>query len=384
MIYLDNHATTACDPRVVEAMLPYFLTSYGNPGSPHALGLQAAAAVATAREQVAYLLGAEPAEIVFTSGATEANNLAILGAARQHAKSGGQRRRILVSAIEHKSVLEPCEHLASKGWEVVILPVNARGVLEWEDAERLVNEQTLLVCLQAANSEIGTLQDVGRMAELAHRHGALLYCDAAQAVGKVMVDVTQWPVDLLGLSAHKFYGPKGVGALYVRDGARDQPLMPLVWGGSQEYGLRPGTVPVPLVVGLGAACKLAQGAMGEEMQRVQGLRQRLEDHILGALPRTWVNGDVGNRLPHNSSLTFQGIEAEALLANLNTVAISMGAACESGSLDPSRVLLQIRMSNEDAFCTVRLGLGRFTTESEVDRAGDEIVTAVQRLEALFA
>jgi cysteine desulfurase len=367
----------------VEAMLPFFTTAYGNPGSPHLLGQQAADAVSTARRQVADLLGAQPSEIVFTSGATEANNLAILGVARQHVQAGGRRRRIVLSAIEHKSVLEPCEYLAVEGWEVVLLPVNAQGVIVWAEAEQAVNEQTLLVSLQAANSEIGTLQDISRMAELAHRHGALLHCDAAQAAGKVLVDVGRWQVDLLSLSAHKLYGPKGVGALFVRDGAREDAMQPLMWGGGQEYGLRPGTVPVPLLVGMGIACQLAQAELVEESRRLQVLRQRLEGYILHALPQATVNGNIYHRLPHNSSLTFRGIEAEAIMANLFTVALSTGSACESGSLDPSRVLTMIGLSNEDAFCTIRIGLGRFTTAHDVDQAAMEVTAAVQRLEILF-
>ncbi len=383
MVYLDNHATTACDPRVVEAMLPFFTTAYGNPGSPHAMGQQAAEAVATAREQVAQLIGAENEEIIFTSGATEANNLAILGAARQHVKAAGQRRRIVVSAIEHKSVLEPCKHLAMEGWEVVELPVNSTGVIIWEVAEQMVDEQTLLLSVQAANSEVGTLQDIGRLAELAHRHGALLHCDAAQAVGKIGVDVGAWPVDLLCLSAHKLYGPKGVGALFVRDGARKLALQPQQWGGSQEFGLRPGTLPVPLVVGLGTACQLAFAELSAERRRLEALRQYLEDHILRALPHVKINGNLDHRLPHNSSLTFPGIEADAIIANLEKVAVSTGSACESGSLDPSRVLTAMGLNNEEAFCTVRIGLGRFTTEADIVEAAAEITQAVKRLEVLY-
>jgi cysteine desulfurase len=384
MIYLDNHATTACDPRVVAAMLPYFSTNYGNPGSPHTLGQQASEAVERARTQVAALLGAEPTEIVFTSGATEANNLAIVGAALQHESAGGLRRRIVTSVIEHKSVLEPCEYLATRGWEVVQLPVDSHGFVQWDQAERLIDESTLLVSLQAANSEIGTIQDIRRMAKLAHRHGALLHCDAAQAVGKIPMDVFDWPVDLLSLSAHKFYGPKGIGALYIRGGGKDQALTPLMRGGSQEYGLRPGTVPVPLVVGMGVAAEVAGTELAIEQQRMWLLRDRFEKEILRAIPAATVNGDLDRRLPHNSSITFRGVEAEALMANLSTVALSTGAACESGSLDPSRVLLAIGRTHDDAFCTVRMGLGRFTTAEELQRASKEITEAVQLLRILLA
>lgn len=384
MIYLDNHATTACDPLVVEAMLPYFSLTYGNAASPHALGQQAANAVQRAREQVAALLGAQPNEVIFTSGATEANNLAILGAAHQHEYSGGQRRRIVLSAIEHKSVLEPCQQLASHGWEVIIIPVDSFGVVQWEVAEQAVNEETLLVSLQAANSEIGTIQDMQRMAALAHKKGALLHCDAAQAVGKILVDVEKWEVDMLSLSGHKLYGPKGVGALFVRGGSQRLPLMPLMWGGSQEWGMRPGTAAVPLLVGLGVACQLAAENLAQEIVRLQQLRDDLESHILQNLPNSSVNGNMQNRLPHNSSLTFQGIEAEMLIANLPTVALSAGAACEAGSLEPSRVLLAIGLSHSDAFCTVRIGLGRFTTEEEIIEASQEIIVAEQMLRELIS
>ncbi|WBO86859.1 cysteine desulfurase family protein [Hymenobacter yonginensis] len=383
MIYLDNHATTACDPRVVEAMLPYWLTAYGNPASPHELGRQAARAMEHSRQQVAGLLGAQAAEIVFTSGATEANNLALLGAARQHERAGGHRRRLVTTAIEHKSVLEPCEWLAAQGWEVVVLPVDAQGTVQWAAAEELITDETLLVSVQAANSEIGTLQDVARLAALAHAHGALLHCDAAQAVGKVVVDVQAWEVDLLSLSAHKLYGPKGVGALYVRGGSQQEPLVPLMRGGSQEFGLRPGTVPVPLVVGLGWAAQLCAEELLTESQRLAGLRDQLEQELLRSLPQVQVNGNTDRRLPHNSSLTFVGVEAEALMANLSELMLSTGAACEAGSPEPSRVLSAIGLSYEDAFCTVRLGLGRFTTEEQVREATESIREAVTLLEALL-
>ena len=383
MIYLDNHATTACDLRVVEAMLPYWLTAYGNPASPHELGQQAAQAVEHSRQQVANLLGAQAAEIVFTSGATEANNLALLGAARQHERAGGRRRRLVTTAIEHKSVLEPCEWLATQGWEVVVLPVDEWGTVQWAAAEELITDETLLVSIQAANSEIGTLQDVARMAALAHAHGALLHCDAAQAAGKVVMDVQAWEVDLLSLSAHKLYGPKGVGALYVRGGSQQEPLVPLMRGGSQEFGLRPGTVPVPLVVGLGWAAQLCVEELLTESPRLAGLRDQLEQELLRSLPQVQVNGNTDRRLPHNSSLTFVGVEAEALMANLPELMLSTGAACEAGSPEPSRVLSAIGLSYEDAFCTLRLGLGRFTTEEQIQEATESIREAVTLLEALL-
>ncbi|WP_222841388.1 cysteine desulfurase family protein [Hymenobacter sp. BT188] len=383
MIYLDNHATTACDPRVVQAMLPFFTAHYGNAASPHGFGFQAAAAVAQAREEVASLLGAQAEEIIFTSGATEANNLAILGIAQKHQRLGGRRRRIVTTAIEHKSVTEPCQYLAELGWDIIYVPVNQKGIVDEQEATKLITDDTLLVSIQAANSEIGTIQAVQRLAAIAHERGALLHCDAAQAIGKISVSVTDWEVDLLSLSGHKLYGPKGVGALFLRGGAKQLPLVPLMRGGTQEYALRPGTTPVPLLIGLGMACHLAEAELSEDRDRIIQLRDDLEGRILHALPFVRRNGCEQNRLPNNSSLTFSGIEADALLANLPNLAISTGSACEAGSLDPSRVLINIGLSSSDAFCTLRFGLGRFTTADEVEHAAHQIVTACTKLALLL-
>lgn len=376
-IYLDNHATTPCDPRVLEAMLPYFTEAFGNPSSAlHRHGRVAAEAVERAREQVAGLIGAQPREIVFTSGATESNNLAILGAAR-----GDQtgRRRILTTPIEHKAVLEPSRQLAGQGFELVWLPVDARGRADAEAARRLINDDTLLVSVQAANNEIGTIQPVAEIAETAHRHGAIVHCDATQAVGKIPFDVGGWGVDLASLSAHKLYGPKGVGALYVNRGFRKGWLRPLVLGGGQEAGVRSGTHNVPGIVGLGEACEIAGQEMAREWARVSGLRDSLEERLRSAIPNLQINGDLDNRLPGNSSLSFPGVEADALILNLPDLALSMGSACNSGTVEPSYVLTAVGMRREVANSTVRIGWGRFNTPDEVGFAADLIVKAYQRL-----
>lgn len=377
LVYLDNHATTPCDPLVIEAMLPYFGEVYGNPASAlHAPGNAAAEAVEEAREQVAVLLGAMRGEVIFTSGATESNNLALFGLARG---AGEGRRRIVTTAVEHKAVLAPCQELERQGFDVVVLPVNEKGTVDLAAAEEAINEDTLLVSVQAANNEIGTIQPVAQMARLAHGTGAILHCDAAQAVGKVPVDVEAWDVDLLSVSAHKLYGPKGVGALYMRGGPYAFPVSPLLVGGGQEKGLRAGTLNVPGIVGLGEACRLSEQRLPEESVRIGALRDRLEGAVLSAAPAVRRNGALENRLPGNSSLTFTGIDAEALVVNAPELAISTGSACTSGAPEPSHVLLAIGLSRNEAYGTIRVGVGRFNTEEEIDRAAMSISKASERL-----
>ena len=378
-IYLDHHATTPCDPRVLAAMRPYYEESFANPSSPYEAGDLAMQAVERARGQVAALLNGSAHEIVWTSGATESNNLAILGAARRHAKLGGKKRRLVTTAIEHPAVLEPMQHLAREGWDVVILPVDRVGRADLDAAERAINADTLLVSVQGANHEIGTIEPVREVARFAHRHGALIHCDAAQACGKIPVDVESWDVDLLSLSGHKLYGPKGVGALWLRGGPRALPLEPLFFGGAQENALRPGTHNVPAIVGLGAACEIAQSEMPAESARLAQLRDRMEARLLGAISDLTINGDSNHRLPHNSNLGFPCIEAEALLANLPGLALSVGSACNSGALEPSPILLSLGLSREQADGSVRFGLGRFNTEAEIETAIEQIITAFERL-----
>lgn len=374
-IYLDHHATTPCDPRVVEAMLPFFTTNFGNPSSPHEAGRVAADAVQNAREEVAALLGARSSEVVFTSGATESNNLALLGLARAF---GDKRRRIVTTPIEHKAVLEPCRWLQKQGFELVVLPVDRAGTVDLNAAARAITDDTLFVSIQAANHEIGTIQPVREVAQLAHERGAFVHCDAAQAVGKIPLDVRDWDVDLLSLSAHKMYGPKGVGALYVR-GGKHSGLSPLVFGGGQESALRPGTLNVPGIVALGQACLLCREEMSGEAARLSELRDEFEAALMGAVPTLRRNGNLDNRLPNNSSLTFPSVEAEALLANLPDLALSTGSACTSGALEPSQVLEAIGLSRDEAYSTIRVGLGRFSDASDIRLAVSAVTQAIIRL-----
>jgi cysteine desulfurase len=384
MIYLDNHATTACDSRVVAAMIPFFSETYGNASSPHEFGQVAATAVSNAQAQVANLVSGEPDEVVFTSGATESNNLALLGVARQHEQRGGARRRLVTTAIEHKSVIAPLEYLAGLGWDLVYLPVDKTGQVDLHQALELITEETLLVSVQVANSEVGTIQPIPELAEIAHARGALIHCDASQAAGKIILNVAHLGVDLLSLSGHKMYGPKGVGVLWVRGGSRQLPLVPLMYGGGHAGGLRSGTLPVPLIVGLGLASELAAEQLLAEGQRTAVLRDEFEQQLREGLGSITINGAVQNRLPNNTSITFAGLDAEALLANLPELVASTGSACESGSVEPSRVLLALGLTQEQAFGTIRFGLGRFTTTQEIRQATTQIITACRQLALLLA
>lgn len=374
-IYLDNNATTPCDPAVVEAMLPYFTDWYGNAATGlHPQGRRAGRALETAREQVATLIGAQPEEIVFTGGATESNNLAILGLARRAVNQS--RKRIVTTAVEHKAILEPCYTLTSLGYEVIVLPVDNQGRVDMAAAAEALNEQTLLLSVQAANNEIGTLQPIAALTELAHAVGALVHCDAAQAVGKIAVDINEWGVDMLSLSAHKFYGPKGIGALYLRRGVRAIPLEPLVYGGGQERNVRSGTSNVPAIVGMGTAAHLCQQHLPTEAPRLTHLRDALEAELLAQLPQAWVNGRQAPRLPNTTSLTLPGVDADALLLNMPELMLGLGSACSSGAMEPSHVLQAIGLGREDAASTVRISWGRFNGQSDVS------VVVLQILQAL--
>jgi len=378
-IYLDYHATTPCDPRVVQAMLPYFSEEFGNPSSSlHAFGRRAARAVEDAREHVANLIGASPGEIVFTGGATESNNLTILGLARRRP---APRRRIVTTPIEHKAVLEPCHHLADSGFEVVELPVDPTGTVDLEAARVAIDDETLLVAVQFANNEIGTIEPLAEIGRIARARGALFHTDAAQAVGKLPIDVDQLGIDFLSISGHKLYGPKGIGALYVRSGLR-RAVEPLMLGGGQESELRPGTLNVPGIVGLGEACRLAALEMDDEAPRVAELRDTLEHGLTETVPGLAINGNRRNRLPGNSSLTFPDVEADALILNLPQLALSTGSACTSGALEPSHVLTAIGLDRDAANSTVRVGIGRFTTQDEIQSAISQIGPAWRRLATL--
>jgi cysteine desulfurase len=362
-IYLDHNATTPCDPRVVEAMLPYFSEHFGNAASRHhAFGWRAEAAVDYAREQVANLIGAEPKEIVFTSGATEADNLAIKGVCEMYASKGNH---IITCAIEHKAVLDTCKHLEKLGSEVSYLPVLPNGSIDVNELEAAIRPGTILISLMYANNEIGTIMPVKAISELARKHGILFFTDATQAVGKIPVDVNKDQIDLLALTAHKMYGPKGVGALYVRRRDPRVRLASQMDGGGHERGMRSGTLNVPGIVGLGKAAELAQLEMQEESNRLRKMRDMLEYGLL-QLSQTFVNGDTENRLPHMTNISFQHVEGEALLMGINKeIAISSGSACTSASIEPSYVLKALGLSDELAHSSLRFGLGRNTTEEEI-------------------
>lgn len=382
MIYLDHHATTPCDLLVVEAMLPYFTAQFGNPSSAHFAGSRTADAVHVAREQVASLVSAQPGEVIFTSGATEANNLALLGYARA-ARATTTRRRIVISAIEHKAITNPVKQLAREGFEVIILPVDHYGTIDLSAAAAAITPDTLLVSIHAANGEIGTIQPIAELAQLAHAAGALMHTDAAQAVGKIPVDMMSWGVDMLSLSGHKIYGPQGIGALIVRHPRRTQ-LEPLGYGGGQERGWRAGTLNVPGIVGLGAACARCAEVLPDESIRLATLRDELETAILMAIPGAHRNGNPQNRLPHNTSLTFPGIEADALLARLPNLALSTGSACDAGTVEPSPTLLAIGLSRDDARATVRVGVGRFTTALNVSEAWEATIKQANEISKILS
>jgi len=375
-LYLDHHATTPCDPRVLEAMLPYFTGQFGNPSSAYHLpGRTAAKALDTAREQVAALLNAQPQEIIFTSGATESNNLAILGLTQTLPP---QRRRIVTTRIEHKAVLEPCRVLAERGFEVVYLPLERDGRVRVDEALELIDDQTLLVSIQSANSEVGTLQPLEPLFAHAKDQGAYTHCDATQSVGHLAIDIQTLPVDLLSLSGHKLYAPKGCGALFMRRSSPRIPLKPLMFGGAQEGHLRPGTENVPYLVGLGLACVLA----GQEMvgaTHLRDLRDALERGLKEAIPEIRFNGSRQHRLPGNSSVTLPGVEADALLLNLPEIALSIGSACNSGAMEPSYVLTALGLTREEADQTFRVGLGRTTQRLDVEMAVQQITSAYLRL-----
>jgi cysteine desulfurase len=376
MIYLDNHATTPLDPRVLRAMLPFLKEKFGNAASrTHMPGLEAARAVEKARAQVARLINAEPREIVFTSGATESNNLAIKGANEALKKRG---RHILTVATEHKSVLDPCKRLSFSGFQVTVLAVRPDGLVDLRVFRKAIRRDTVLVSVMLANNEIGVIQPIARMARLARERGALFHCDAAQAAGKIPVDVRRLGADLLSFTAHKLYGPMGVGALYVRKrGAPQVPLLPLFDGGAHEGGLRSGTLNVPGIVGFGAACAIARRVLPAESRRLGRLRDRLCDKLSKGAPDRVVNGNRARRLPNNLNVSFPGVRADALMRKLPGLAVSSGSACLSTSPVPSHVLRALGMNDELARSAIRFGLGRFNTADEIERAAAHVINAVR-------
>ena len=377
-IYLDNHATTPVDPRVVDTMLPYFTKSFGNAASKsHSFGWEAEAAVDTAREQVARLIGAASArEILFTSGATESDNLAIKGVAEAYR---GQGDHIVTCSTEHKAVLDSCKFLERHGFRVTYLPVTSDGFIELQRLKDALSEKTILISIMVANNEIGTIQPIKEVGRLAKEKGILFHTDATQAVGKIPVNVVDMGIDLLSLTAHKMYGPKGVGALYVRSSRPRVKITPLIDGGGHERGMRSGTPNVSGIVGLGKACELSQMEMGTEGERLTALRERLKRALLDQLDDVYVNGDALKRLPGNLNLSFAFIEGESLMMGLKEIAVSTGSACTSASLEPSYVLKAIGLEDAMAHASIRFGIGRFNTAEEIDYAAQRVVEEVSRL-----
>jgi cysteine desulfurase len=378
-IYLDNHATTPLDPRVLEAMLPYFTQEFGNAASRnHVFGWHAEEAVEKARAQIGRLIGATGKEIVFTSGATESDNLAIKGAAEFHQERGNH---IITCQTEHKAVLDSCKRLQKQGFEVTYLPVEKDGRVDPERLRAAMTERTILVSLMLANNEIGVVHPVVELGTVVKERGALFHIDAVQGVGKVPFNVDEARADLVSLSAHKMYGPKGIGALYVRRKPRVR-IAPLIDGGGHERGMRSGTLNVPGIVGFGAACALAQEEMAAEAGRLGALRERLRRTLQEHLPETYVNGSLEHRLPGNLNISFAYVEGEAMMMALKDVAVSSGSACTSASLEPSYVLRALGIGEELAHTSIRFGLGRFNTEEEIDYVGALVVDKVRKLREL--
>ena len=376
-VYMDNNATTRTDPRVVEAMLPFFTEHYGNSASRnHAYGWESEAAVEEAREQISALIGASSKEIIFTSGATESNNLALKGAAAMYKKKGNH---IITQATEHKAVLDPCKRLERDGFQVTILPVDHFGRVNAEQVRAAMTDKTILVSIMAANNEIGTLQPIRDIGKLCKQKGVLFHTDAVQSVGKVPIDVEEMGIDLLSMTAHKLYGPKGIGALYVRKKDPRVRLEPIIDGGGHERGMRSGTLPVPNIVGFGMACEIARKEMPEESKRTFRLRERLREGIMSQLTESYLNGHPTERLPGNANISFAYVEGEGLMMGIKDVAVSSGSACTSASLEPSYVLRALGVGDELAHSSIRFGLGRFSTEEEVDFVVDLVVREVNRL-----
>jgi cysteine desulfurase len=376
-VYLDYHATTPVDRRVVEAMVPFFTETFGNPASSsHAWGWKAQEAVESARRDVAGLIGATPREVVFTSGATESNNFAVQGVAL---RAPANRRHIVVSAIEHKAILESASRLEAAGWRVSTAPVHADGRLDLDAFGRLVTAETALVSVIAANNEVGVIQSLADVAAIAHRHGALVHTDAAQAVGKIPVDVEAMGVDLLSLTAHKTYGPKGCGALFIR---RRTDIAPFMVGGGHERGLRSGTLNVPGIVGLAKACAIAAAEMPAESVRLRGLRDRLLAGLRDSLDGVTVNGSLDHRLPHNLHVSFADVDGESLLIGVGDIAVSSGSACASASATPSHVLSALMGAANVPSASIRFGLGRFTTDDDIAYAIEKFTTVVRHLRQL--
>jgi len=379
-IYMDNHATTPVDPRIFQAMTPYLTTIFGNSASRnHSFGWEAEEAVDKARKQVADLIGATPKEIVFTSGATESDNLALKGVAQMYAEKGNH---IITAATEHKAILDTCKRLEKEGLRVTYLAVQQNGLVDLDQLKAAITDKTILISIMYANNEIGVLQPIQEIGKIAHERGVLFHTDATQAVGKVPVNVLADNIDLASISAHKMYGPKGVGALYVRRRNPRVQITAQMDGGGHERGMRSGTLNIPGIVGLGEACGIAQKEMAEEGKRLAYLRDKLKDRLLASLDETYINGTMEHRLPNNLNISFAYVEGESLLMGINEIAVSSGSACTSATLEPSYVLKALGAGDDLAHSSIRFGLGRFNTEEEVDYVAAKVIDVVKKLREL--
>jgi cysteine desulfurase len=376
-IYLDHNATTPCDPRVVEAMIPYFTNAFGNAASRnHPFGWQAEEAVDYAREQVARLIGADPKEIIFTSGATEGDNLAIKGIFEMYASKGNH---IITCNIEHKAVLDTCKHIEKEGGEVTYLKVKDNGLVDLAELEAAIRPTTILIAIMYANNEIGTIMPMKEISAIAKKHGVLVFSDAVQAVGKIPVDVNKDGIDLMAFTAHKMYGPKGVGALYVRRKNPRVKVTAQIDGGGHERGMRSGTLNVPGIVGFGKACEICINEMAEETARISKLRDKLQTELL-KVEESYLNGDKEHKLPHVTNISFKYVEGEGLMMGFNkNIAVSSGSACTSASLEPSYVLKALGLGDDLAHSSLRFGLGRFTTEEQIDYTIEQVTNTVNKL-----
>jgi cysteine desulfurase len=379
-IYMDYHATTPMDPRVFEAIKPYFMETFGNSASRnHSFGWQAEEAVEKSRKQIADLIGATPKEIVFTSGATESNNLALKGVAEMYAEKGNH---IITAATEHKAILDTCKRLEKHGIRVTYLPVQANGLVDLDMLKEAITDKTILVSIMYANNEIGVLQNMAEIGKIAKAKGVLVHSDATQAVGKVPVNVIKDNVDLMSMSGHKIYGPKGVGALYVRRKSPRVQITAQMDGGGHERGMRSGTLNVTGIVGLGEACAICHAEMPEESKRMAFLRDKLKNKLESQLDEVYVNGTMEHRVPNNLNISFAYVEGESLLMGINDIAVSSGSACTSATLEPSYVLKALGAGDDLAHSSIRFGLGRFNTEEEVDYVADKVIDVVKKLREL--
>jgi len=379
-IYMDNHATTPLDPRVLEAMMPYFTNRFGNAASRnHQFGWEAEQGVEEARKQIASLIGADPREIVITSGATESDNLAVKGAAWMYREKGNH---IITCVTEHKAILDTCKHLEKDGFHITFLPVDNKGFVDLDDLRKAITDNTILISIMTANNEVGVVQDVKAIGKLARERGVLFHTDAVQAAGKIPFNVNEMNVDIASLSAHKLYGPKGVGALYVRRRNPRVLLTPMIDGGGHERGMRSGTLNVPGIVGFGKAAQIAREDLPEESAAMFRLREKLRHTLERELDEVYINGDLEKRLPGNLNMSFAYVEGESLLMGINDIAVSSGSACTSASLEPSYVLKALGVGEDLAHTSIRFGIGRFNTDEEVDYVAARVIEVVRRLREL--